>query len=153
MITETICKVMGFIAIVLLGIYFIRYIMNVRISSNDRGSSVEGFSSIEGFSQKAIAYANNEVKKNVDHKISKLNLNKKTRIHYEDMLKDLDTIIGGTILTKVTESAETLSSSPDDPKSLAFMAKINTMTAFQESMKNSLHNWLDGHGNSAKSYL
>ena len=69
------------------------------------------------------------------------------------MLKDLDTIVGGSVLTKIIESADVLSAKPDDPATLEFMAKINTMTAFQASMKNTLHNWLDSHGNSAKSYM
>ncbi len=147
MFSETICKIVGFISLVFIGIYFIRYVMTYHLITIGTESSIEGFSS------KALSRANAEVKKNVDEKISKLKLDKKTRIHYEDMLKDLDTIVGGSVLTKIIESADVLSAKPDDPATLEFMAKINTMTAFQASMKNTLHNWLDSHGNSAKSYM
>ena len=147
MFSETICKIVGFISLVFIGIYFIRYVMNYHLMTIGTESSIEGFSS------KALSRANAEVKKNVDDKMSKLQLHKKTRIHYEDMLKDLDTIVGGSVLTKIIESADVLYAKPDDPATLEFMAKINTMTAFQASMKNTLHNWLDSHGNSAKSYM
>ena len=65
MFSETICKIVGFIALVFIGIYFIRYVMNYHLMTIGTESSIEGFSS------KALSSANAEVKKNVDDKVLK----------------------------------------------------------------------------------
>ena len=169
MFSETTCKVLGFIALVIIGSYIFRIIINYNKNNNQntKPTFIEGLSSKDEdddtMTEKEIA----EFKDFVD-KIKKTSVNAKNKIKlnapriremYEDMLRYTDSYVGAKILENITLYA--WASSQKGSKAgefeeewlVKFVKKTNMMSEFQQTIKNNLTEWLDNQDSSEEKSL
>ena len=158
MFSETACKVLGFIALVIIGSYLFRIIMNY--NTNKNGFIIEGFGdddtmTDEQFDQlKAMV---GKIKTLGSNQLAVMSINRPgMRQLYEDVLKSMDTFVGAKILGEIFLFSYFASSDAklqkfDNAEVAKMVNRINMMSEFQQSINRNLTEWLDNQGdNSSK---
>lgn len=157
MFSETTGKVLVFIAIVIIGGFLYRMIINYH--KTDSTNIIEGLTSRKDNDEEdamshqdlaALKKQVNEIKQATKKVSNNLNLNTPgVREQYEDILKYIDTYVGTKIFNNIAIYA--LSASQKDSKAGEFedegtvklVKKINLMSEFHRSIQSNLTEWLD----------
>ena len=161
MLSETICKVLGFIALVIIGSYLFRIIMNY--NTNKNGFIIEGFDSGDGDMSddefKQVKELVEKIKKSSIKAQNQIKLNTpEMRQQYEDILKYMDTYVGSKILMNIflfswvtTNDKRDDDGAFEDDWTMKLVKKTILMSEFQQTINRTLTEWLDNQGNNSES--
>jgi len=170
MFSETTCKVLGFIALVIIGSYIFRIIINYNRYNKNRYNKNSISNIIEGLSSKdddddddddnnaemteeevdRLKDFMNKLKKTSEKAKNNIKLNSPgMREMHEDMLRDMDTFVGAKIQENIMWLSWAAAEKPDkiggfqDDATVKLVKKINMMSELQASINRNLTEWLD----------
>ena len=173
MFSETTDKVLVFVALVIIGYFLYRIIINYNTNKNK--NIIEGLvfgneededdeddelkkDTMSDKNFNALKLQVNKLKKLALKEKSKLKLNKPgVREQYEDMLNHIDSYLGGKIFQYIgvyafiAANEENRAGNFTNKDIVQLVKTINMMSEFQESINKNLTQWLDNQGDNITS--